>query len=411
MITRMSTGFIPTKKEAQKDATSLNLRLLSRAGFIHQELAGVYSFLPLGFRVLKKVEAIIRKHMEALGSQEILMSALEPKANWDKTGRWKTFDVLFRLPSRHGTEYALGPSHEEIVFPLAKEKIESYKDLPFSLFQIQTKFRDEPRAKSGLIRGREFGMKDLYSFHATKEDLEKFYEKVKQQYLLVFKELGLDAKVTEASGGAFTKKISHEFMVLSDAGEDNILACSVCEFCQNTEISEHKDGDTCPKCNKGTLDEKKAVEAGNIFDIATKYSKDFDVSFTDSQGKKQYVIAGCYGIGTSRIVGTIAEVYADEKGLYWPESVSPYTYHVVALDESDADAKKQLTELLSHFTSKGIDVLLDDRDMRAGAKFADADLIGIPHRVVVSAKTVQTGTVEYKERKQQKAEFKKINSL
>jgi len=376
---------------------------------VHQELAGVYSFLPLGLRVLRKVEVIIRKHMEALGGQEILMSALEPKANWEKTGRWNTFDVLFKLPSQHGTEYALGPSHEEIVFPLAKEKIESYKDLPFSLFQIQTKFRDEPRAKSGLMRGREFGMKDLYSFHATKEDLEAFYERAKQQYLLIFKEFGLDAKVTEASGGAFSKKISHEFMVLSDAGEDNILACSSCTFAQNTEISKHKKGEDCPKCGKGKLEEKKAVEAGNIFDIGIKYSEDFDVSFSDAQGKKQFVIAGCYGIGTSRIIGTVAEVFSDDKGLVWPESVSPYDYHVVVLDGDDAGVQKQLDELLTKF--KDFDVLIDDRDERAGAKFSDADLIGISKRIVVSKKTVGAGKVELKKRNEAEGTLRAVNEL
>lgn len=409
MITKFSESFIPTKKQAPKDATSLNQQLLVRGGFIRQELAGVYSFLPLGFRVLKKVEAIIRKHMEALGAQEILMSALEPKANWLKTKRWDTFDVLFKLPSRHGTEYALGPSHEEIVFPLAKEKIESYKNLPFSLFQIQTKFRDEPRAKSGLIRGREFGMKDLYSFHATQVDLEVFYEKAKQQYLLLFKELGLEAKVTEASGGDFSKKISHEFMVLSDAGEDNILACSVCPFCQNTEISEYKKGDGCPKCSEGTLDEKKAVEAGNIFDIGTKYSKDFDVSFTDAQGKKQYVVAGCYGIGTSRIIGTSAEVYADEKGLVWPESISPYDYHIVLLDGENKEVQEQLSNLLK--TLENADVLVDDRDEHAGTKFSDADLIGIPKRIVVSKKTVEKKKVELKARVDEKSSLIAVHEL
>jgi len=409
MITRISKAFIPTKKEAPKDATSLNQKLLTRAGFVRQELAGVYSFLPLGLRTLRKIENIIRKHMEALGGQEILMPALEPKANWEKTGRWETFDVLFKLPSQHGTEYALGPSHEEIVFPLAKEQIESYKDLPFSLFQIQTKFRDEARAKSGLIRGREFGMKDLYSFHATQDDLEAFYEKTKQEYLSLFKEFGLDAKVTEASGGDFSKKISHEFMVLSDAGEDNILACSSCTFAQNKEISRLQKDEDCPKCGKGKLEEKKAVEAGNIFDIGTKYSKDFDVSFTDAQGKKQHVIAGCYGIGTSRIIGTIAEVFADERGLVWPESVSPYDYHVVVLDGDESHVQTQLDEVLKHL--KNADVLVDDREERAGAKFTDADLIGIPKRIVVSQKTAKAGKVELKMRTEKEGTLVDITKL
>ena len=228
MVSYMSKQFIPTKRQAPKDAVSKNHQLLARAGFVHQESAGVFTLLPLGVRVLRKIEAIIRRHMEALGGQEILMPALEPKANWIKTGRWNTVDILFKLKGQQGNEYALGATHEEIVIPLAKERITSYKDLPFSLFQIQTKFRDEKRAKSGLIRGREFGMKDLYSFHADKLDLEKFYEQAKKQYLACFADMGLRVKITEASGGEFTKKFSHEFMVFSPAGEDKILACLSC---------------------------------------------------------------------------------------------------------------------------------------------------------------------------------------
>lgn len=408
MIMKFSESFIPTKKEAPKDATSLNYKLLARAGFVHQELAGVYTFLPLGLRVLRKVEHIIRKHMESLGGQEILMPALEPKANWETTGRWNKFDVLFKVASRHGSEYALGPTHEEIVIPLAKEKIKSYKDLPFSLYQIQTKFRDEPRAKSGLIRGREFGMKDLYSFHANKKDLEAFYEKVKQAYLAIFSEMGLDAKVTEASGGDFTKKFSHEFMVLSDAGEDLILACDACHFAQNAEIAKVKISDTCPNC-KGTIKQFKAVEVGNIFDLSTKFSEDFDLSFTDKDGKKQYAVVGCYGIGTSRLVGTIAEVYADEKGLTWPDSVAPYAYHVILLDADNEDVQRQYEALIQQLAKE--DLLVDDRKESAGRKFADADIIGIPNRIVVSKKTAEKNQVELKRGKRAKETLVSISSL
>jgi prolyl-tRNA synthetase len=410
MVTRFSTSFIPTKKEAPKDATSLNQKLLTRAGFVHQELAGVYTMLPLGLRVLRKIENIIRKHMESLGGQEILMPALEPKANWLTTSRWNNFDVLFKVKSQHGYEYALGPTHEEIVIPLAKERAKSYKDLPFSLYQIQTKFRDEPRAKSGLMRGREFGMKDLYSFHESKEDLGFFYEKAKRVYIALFKEMGLDAKITEASGGDFTKKFSHEFMVLSDAGEDNILACSTCSFAQNAEIAKVKAGDSCPNC-KGVIEEKKAVEAGNIFDLSTKFSEDFELTYVDKNGKKQFVVVGCYGIGTSRLVGTIAEVCADAKGLVWPESVSPYDYHVVVLDAEEKPVATQLQKLLSHLEKKQKDVLVDDREERAGMKFADADLIGIPHRIVVSSKTAASGKVEIKSRLSEKGSFTEIKDI
>jgi len=410
MLTRFSGSFIPTKKQAPKDATSLNQRLLTRAGFVKQELAGVYTLLPLGVRVLRKIEAIIRKHMESLGGQEVLMPALEPKANWLTTKRWDAFDVLFKLTSRYGNEYALGPTHEEIVMPLAKEKIRSYKDLPFALFQIQTKFRDEPRAKSGLIRGREFGMKDLYSFHADKKDLEAFYARAKKEYVALFSEMGLQAKITEASGGDFTKKYSHEFMVVSDAGEDTIIACTKCTFAQNAEIAKVKAGEVCPVCG-AKLEQKKSIEVGNIFDLSTKFSEDFDLSYVDAAGKKQYAVTGCYGIGTSRLIGTIAEVFADAKGLVWPEAVAPYDYHIISLDQEDEGVKKQLASLVKHLESSQKDILLDDRSETAGAKFADADLIGIPKRVVVSAKTVKAGKVELRLRTDAQSAFVDIKDI
>lgn len=404
MVSYMSQHFIPTKREAPKDATSRNHQFLARAGYVHQESAGVFTLLPLGVRVLRKIEAIIRRHMEALGGQEIIMPSLEPKANWVKTGRWNTVDILFKLKGQQGNEYALGPTHEEIVMPLAKERITSYKDLPFSLFQIQTKFRDEKRAKSGLVRGREFGMKDLYSFHATKEDLETYYEKAKQEYLECFSDMGLDAKVTEASGGSFTKKYSHEFMVFSDAGEDKILACESCSFAQNAEIANVKTGDSCPLCKKKIV-ERKAIEVGNIFDLSTKFSEDFDLVYVDEHGKKQLVVAGCYGIGTTRLIGTIAEVFSDEKGLQWPAAVAPYNVHVVALDVDDEAVTSQLKEFLLAAKKHNHDVLIDDRKLSAGVKFADADLIGIPLRVVISKKTAAAKQVEIKLRTELKSEL------
>ncbi len=406
----MSTSFIPTKREVPKDAISRNHQLLARAGFVHQELAGVYTMLPLGLRVLRKIEHIIRRHMEALGGQEILMPALEPKASWVKTGRWNTVDILMQVKSRHGIEYALGPTHEEIVVPLAKERIISYKDLPFSLYQIQTKFRDEKRAKSGLIRGREFGMKDLYSFHADKKDIERFYEQAKKQYLACFADMGLQPKVTEASGGSFTKKYSHEFMVFSPAGEDKILACEKCPFAQNAEIATVKAGDACPVCGAKIV-ERTAIEVGNIFNLSTKFSEDFDLTYTDEKGKKQFVVVGCYGIGTSRLVGTIAETYADDKGLVWPESVAPYDAHVVVLDGDEEEVKQQVKELCARAENMHKDVLVDDRPLSAGVKFNDADLIGIPTRIIVSKKTVKSGNVEVKARTAKTADMVKIVAL
>ena len=347
--------------------------------------------------MLRRVDQIIREEMNRIGGQEILMAALHPKRLWEQTGRWESFDALLKVISHYKRWYALGPTHEEVVFPLIKEFVFSYRDLPVFVYQIQTKFRDEPRAKSGVLRGREFGMKDMYSFHASMKDLEDFYEKVKVAYLKIFKRCGLDAKITEASGGDFTKRYSHEFMVLTPAGEDTIVYCSDCTFCQNLEISKLKAGDNCPRCGKG-LKEAKAIEVGNIFNLETKFSKDFGVYFMDKRGKRRLVVAGCYGIGDSRLVGTIVEVHHDERGIIWPESVAPYQVHLVTLGGGD----KRGEEVYKKLREKGVEVLWDDREESAGVKFADADLIGIPVRLVVSKKTGKQ--IEWKRRGEEKTE-------
>ena len=391
---RQSQLFTKTQKHSPKGETSANAQLLSRAGFVHKEIAGVYSFLPLGFRVLKRIEAIIREEMRAIGGQEIFLPSLHPKQNWQQTGRWDTFDDLFRFTSFYTkTEYALAGTHEEIVVPLAKQFVSSYKELPFAVFQIQNKFRDEKRAKSGLLRGREFLMKDLYSFHATEEDGDEYYLTVKKAYERIFAKAGLDALYTFASGGSFSK-YSHEFQVVTPAGEDTIHLCEKCHVAVNEEII--KEQPVCPECNSNKLVSKKAIEVGNIFKLKTKYSSAFGLTYKDKSGERKEVLMGCYGIGLNRLMGTIVEVSHDEKGIIWPFSVAPYTLHLlnIAKDTQEAD------RIYRQLQDEGIEVLYDDRpDVRAGEKFADADLIGIPLRAMVSDKTSEQGNVEFKVRR------------
>lgn len=381
---KQSQLFTKTRKQIPADAQSINHQLLIKGGFVEQLSAGVYVWLPLGLRVLNKINTVIRDELNAIGAQEVSMPSLISKTNWEKTDRWENVDVLFKTKSQTDKEYGLGFSHEEVVTPLAKEFIASYKDLPLALYQIQTKFRDELRAKSGVLRGREFGMKDLYSFHATEKDFLSYYETVKKTYLTIFKRLGLThIKITEASGGSFTKKHSHEFNVLTPAGEVDLLYCNACTFAQNTEITSRKVGETCPVCEKGALTLGKAIEVGNIFDLGTKFAQNFDLYFTDKSGQRHLVLMGCYGIGNTRLVGTIVEMSHDDKGIMWPKEVAPFSVHLISLPGGEEKASQLYSELTGHH----IDVLWDDRDVSAGQKFADSDLIGIPVRLVVSQKT------------------------
>lgn len=399
-IMKYSQLFGKTKREAPKDEVSTNAKLLIRGGFIAKEVAGVYNFSPLGLRALDKIANIVREEMNAAGGQELLLSALQNKENWQKTGRWTGFDALFQVKSRYKNEYALGPTHEEVLVPLVAQYVNSYRDLPLYLYQIQVKFRDEPRAKSGLLRGREFPMKDLYSFHTDEADLMKYYDRMKKAYALVFKRCGLDAIETRAAGGTFSK-FSDEYQVISDAGEDEIVYCQKRDFAENTEISEKKAGDNCPVC-KSKLVKAKSIEVGNIFPLKDKFSKLLNLTFKDKAGHDQYVEMGCYGIGISRLMGTIVEVHNDEKGIIWPASVSPYDVHLVHVE--DPGTEPWAKETYDKLTKAGVDVLWDDRLVSAGEKFADADLIGIPIRLVVSKKTGK-GKVEWKVRKEEKSEL------
>lgn len=401
---RLSHNLFKTRKEAPKDEVSTNAELLIRAGFIDKLMAGVYTFLPLGLKTLRRVEGIVREEMDAVGGREILMPALQPKANWEATGRWKTLDALFKFTGEQSKiEFALGPTHEEIVTPLAGRATLSYRDLPAYLYQIQTKFRDEPRAKSGLLRGREFVMKDLYSFHADEADLDAYYETVSASYDKIFARLGLGDRTyrTYASGGTFSK-YSHEFQTVAEAGEDTIYICDVCRIAVNEEIIGEQN--SCPSCGSKALRSEKAIEVGNIFKLKTKYSSAFNLKYRDQEGKEQDVMMGCYGIGPSRLVGTIAEVYHDERGLIWPEAVAPAQVHLVALGSEGSAGFEAAERVYKMLTKAGIETVYDDRvGVTAGEKFADADLIGLPWRVVASDRLSGTGSIETKRRNETSA--------
>ncbi len=416
---RYSQLFSKTRKTAPQDADSANARLLVQGGFVDQLAAGIYTYLPLGLRVLEKIKSIVREEMNALGAQEILMPAMHPAEPWKTTGRWEDpgKEVMFQFEGRGDKEFGLGWTHEEIVTPLLQKFLQSYKDLPAAVYQIQDKFRNEPRAKSGLLRGREFSMKDLYSFHLTEKELEAYYDRVAKAYDRVFTRCGLHAILTEASGGAFSK-YSHEFQVPTESGEDIIFACDKCFYAQNREISEYKDGARCPKCpagrdpakggDKGTMREQKAIEVGNIFKLKTRFTEAFGFTVTGEDGKKQPVLMGCYGIGPSRVMGTVVEVHHDEKGIRWPKSVAPFDVEIVTIGGKKEEMAERVNAaaagLSDELEEAGVEVLWDDReDASAGEKFADADLIGIPLRLVLSEKTLAEDSVEWKERHEAKA--------
>ena len=397
---RYSKLFGRTVREVSSEETSVNAKLLTRGGFIRREVAGVYNYLPLGLRVLNRISNIVREEMNKTGAQELLLSAFQSKASWQKTGRWDTFDSLFKVKSKHETEYALGPTHEEVLVPMVRQLVSSYRDLPLYLYQIQTKFRDEPRAKSGILRGREFLMKDLYSFHADETDFEKYYETIKESYKSIFTKCELEAILTEASGGAFSPT-SHEFQVITENGEDEIIYCEGGDFAQNSEISKVKEGKPCD-LGHGPLKKAKTIEVGNIFPLKTKFSEAFGLAYKDREGKNVSVIMGCYGIGISRLMGAIVEVHNDEKGIVWPAAVAPFDVHLVHIE--DIGTEPWAKETYEKLTDAGIEVLWDDREnVSAGEKFAEADLIGIPIRLVVSNKAGE-GKVEWKNRDSDKTE-------
>lgn len=387
--------FTKTIRETPKDEVAINAQLLERAGYVEKALAGVYSFLPLGNTVLQNIERIIREEMNAMGGQEVFLPALHPKEYWMQTGRWDDLDVLFKIKSRYDFEYGLGPTHEEVIVPVVARYIKSYRDLPFAAYQIQTKFRDEPRAKSGLLRGREFRMKDMYSFHSSMEDLDAYYEKIQRGYMNVFSRLGLNAILTMASGGSFSK-YSHEFQVVTPTGEDTIFYCNDCDVAVNKEIADEKG--SCHQCKKPGKP-LKTSEVGNIFKLLTKYSQPFNLTFMNERGGQDIVLMGCYGIGTTRIMGTIVEIFHDDHGITWPSAVAPYDIHLVPILGQDSEKRQELEKkshaIYQELQNAGYTVLFDDRfDLSAGERFADSDLIGLPLRIIVSERNDKENGVE-----------------
>lgn len=392
--------FPKTLREAPKDAESVNHKLLVKAGFIDQLMAGSWSLLPLGWRVVGKINQIIREEMDATGAQEIALPLLHPKNIWNETGRWdKAKEVMYQFKDSRDKEFALSFTHEEIVMDLLRKHVSSYQDFPIYLYQFSTKFRNEPRARSGILRGREFLMKDLYSAHVSEKDLTEYYEKVKEAYKRIFKRLGFKIKVAEASGGVFTDKHTHEFQVLDAGGEDTIYFCDSCDWAANKEVFEGKTGDVCPNCKKGkVLENTKAVEVGNIFPLGTKYAELMRFYFTDKDGKKKPIWFGSYGIGPTRVMGTLVEVSHDDKGIIWSPQTAPFDVHLVELPGAKS-AKETYEKLKEH----GVDVLWDDREVGAGQKLGDADLIGIPVRLVMSERAGEK--VEWKKRDNEKTEL------
>lgn len=406
---KQSKYFLKTSKTKPSEDTSVNAILLEQGGFIYKEMAGVYAYLPLGLRVIDKIKNIIREEMNVIGGQELIMTSLQRKEVWEKTNRWddSKVDVWFKSKLKNGSDVGLAWSHEEPITTMMLNYISSYRDLPAYVYQFQTKLRNELRAKSGILRGREFVMKDLYSYSVSPEAHEEFYNQAIKAYLKIFERLGLGEStfLTFASGGAFTQ-FSHEFQTVLEAGEDVIYLDRKKKIAINKEVLNEE---VLKQLNlkREELEEVKASETGNIFNFGSTKSEEIGLYYKDEQGNNKAVILGSYGIGITRVMGVIVEKFHDDKGIIWPESVAPFKVHLIALKGAENEADSIYETLLN----KGIEVLYDDRDSSAGAKFADSDLIGIPYRVVVSPKTVEKESVEVKKRNETQAQIVETKKL
>jgi len=394
---KQSQLFCKTRREGPKDEVARNAELLIRAGYIHKEMAGVYSFLPLGLRVIEKIKQIVREEMNAIGGEELHLATLQDPEVWAKTDRWNdsVVDVWFKTKLKNDSELGLAPTHEEPLTSMMLNHIHSYKDLPVYVYQFQTKFRNELRSRSGILRGREFLMKDLYSFTTSQEELDKFYEKAAGAYEKIFKRVGIGDVTyrTLASGGMFSKW-SDEFQTITKTGEDTIYLDEKKGIAVNGDVYGPQTLDELGLKEKD-LQKKKAIEVGNIFKLGTKYSQPLGLVYQDTDGTKKPVVMGSYGIGITRLMGAIVEVFADSKGLVWPKEIAPFQVHLILLEKGKSNADKLYKEL----TENGIEVLYDDRDLRAGEKFADSDLLGIPARIIVSEKSNEKAGFEVVDRR------------
>lgn len=393
---RQTQLFTKTKREAPTDEVAKNAQLLIRAGYIFKNMAGAYSFLPLGLRVIEKINAIIREEMNAIGGQELYLPSLQDPELWKKTDRWsdEKVDVWFKSQLQAGGDIGFGWTHEEVVTDLMRQYVSSYKDLPFSVYQIQTKFRNEVRAKSGIMRTREFWMKDLYSFSATQAQHDEIYEAAAKAYERIFDRIGIGSKTykTFASGGAFSK-YSHEYQTLAEAGEDVVYVCQEKGVAVNEEVLAEVDLSELG-VTREELVKEKSIEVGNIFSLGTKFSEAIGLTYKDETGESKPVIMGSYGIGPARSMGTVVDLLADDKGIVWPKSIAPFMVHLVGLNLEDAEVRDWAEGVYNAFKDRGVEVLFDDRDLRPGEKFADSDLLGLPYRVVASRKGKESGTFE-----------------
>lgn len=403
---RLSKTFIKTLREAPKDEVARNGALLTRAGYIHKELAGVYDYLPLGLRVLENIKRIIREELAKIDSEEVQLTSLQNPEIWEKTGRFsdQQVDIWFKTEVTGGSVLGLAPTHEEPITNLMRTYISSYKDLPRSVFQIQTKFRNEKRAKSGILRGREFIMKDMYSFHATEEDLDRYYAEVEKAYARIYERLGLgETYETFASGGIFAK-YSHEYQTFLPVGEDTVYYNSDRSVVLNEEVyNDEVLADL--NVRREELETTTAAEVGNIFKLKVKYSEPLGLQFSSEDNQLKTVYMGCYGIGVSRVMGVIAEKYADEKGLVWPEQIAPFKYYLVGIGESGVARAEEI------YAAHADKILYDDRNARPGEKFADAELMGIPYRVVISDKTLAENCAEVTNRRTGESKLVKLTEL
>jgi len=394
-----SKDFIPTLKETPQEAESISHQLMLRAGLVRMLMAGAYSYLPLGLKVLNNIQKIIRQELDSCGATELLLPALQPQELWIKSGRDKDMgQVLIRFVDRRGRNVCLGPTHEEVITDLIKNHVSSYKQLPLILYQIQTKFRDEIRPRFGLIRACEFIMKDAYSFDVDEAGLDKNYKAMHNAYNRIFKRCGLKFLTTEADPGVMGGDVSHEFMVPAQDGEDLILSCPKCNFAR---IFQETDGQACPKCGFA-LEKINTIEVGHIFKLGTKYSSALGANFVDAQGAEKPVIMGCYGIGVSRLISAIIEQNHDKDGIIWPREISPYQVIILPLDTTDKKIMQKAKDVYEQLIQDGIDVLLDDRDERAGVKFKDADLTGITSQIIIGKESLRNNTLELKIRRNHK---------
>lgn len=411
---RYSKLFSKTRKEIPSDEVSKNAQLLIKAGFVNKEMAGVYAYLPLGLRVIEKIKNIVREEMNKVGGVEFIMTSLQRKELWEKTDRWndEKVDVWFKSKLKNDTEVGFGWSHEEPISDMMRTFVTSYKDLPVYVYQFQTKLRNELRAKSGIMRGREFVMNDMYSFTTSEELHEEFYNKTKEAYLNSFKRLGLgdDTFFTFASGGAFTQ-FSHEFQTITDAGEDIVYLDREKQIAINEEVYTNEVVNQLG-LNKETLEKVKTAEVGNIFSFGSTKSEQLDLYFTDSDGSSKPVILGSYGIGITRVMGVIVEKFSDDKGIIWPESVAPYKYHLINLNPEDEGVTTKAEEVYKYLSDNNQEVLFDDRlDVSIGEKLNDSDLIGLPIRLVVSKRSIENGGIELKRRDSKESKIIKLEEL